>query len=417
MPPIRSILLTLSILAPLTIGVATAQSPPSGKRPAQHLLDWSEVFKNATALIEVQGADGALLRQSYGSAIGDPPMIVTPLSQLVGGQTVVATFRDGTTVSTTSVRGFDPINDIAVLEFEGYLPRTANPDETMKWRFQENVYVLPGPDMGEEWPMETSTTPYERGKLKVVPISGDHPAGLSVMHDCGRWVGFTGRIEDATGSFCYITTIETVLPVLFAEASPTSIEEAASRRPDFRDGSTADGLITRAVVRGFTDTEGSKPFFDLARKKYPEIPEGPFWYGKILFKEDSFAEAENAFREAFRLRPDWESAYQMAGASANQQGNYSIALGLYDQGLAVAPKSVKLRINKWGALYNLGRLSQAVATLEEALGIDPASDLALYNLGTTYFKMGKRLDAEEVYGKLDAMGSRYARVLRARLDE
>jgi tetratricopeptide (TPR) repeat protein len=138
--------------------------------------------------------------------------------------------------------------------------------------------------------------------------------------------------------------------------------------------------------------------------------------GRTLFREQSYAEAEIAFRKTIRLRPEWEEAHQMAGASANQQGNYDVALQLYDEGLKAHPKSTKIMVNKWGALYNLGRTSEAIAVLQDVLELEPENDLAIYNLGMSYLRMGSRLEAEDQYNLLRSMGSRYADRLRQELD-
>lgn len=407
----------LLILALFCTSISPAQVPlPTEDSKEARLNYWAEVMKAATARIEILGEDEEPLRESYGVVLGQPPTLVTRLTSLIDAVKVVATFPGGEQATATIALAADSVNDVAILKTEGSLPAPPEPDDKIQWGYKETVYVIPAPGMDPEWPAETATAPLELGKLCIVPMTGDAKGSLPVMYPSGWWIGLSGRIEDETGSFVYITRKEEILPVLFGPSDPKPLAEAAEMMKEYLSATTPEGLLARAVIRSFNSTDDAKPFFDLAVERWPEMPEIHYWYGRNHFAEQQFAKAEASFREAFRLRPLFENARQMAGAAANQQGNYETALTLYEEGLEVFPKSTKLMINKWGALYNLGRLQQAVDTLVKLLEIDPTYELAMYNLGMTYHRMGKYLEAEEQHTKLVNLGSRFAPVLREKLD-
>lgn len=405
------------IFALVAVSTAAAQTPPGPDASKQERLAyWADVMKAATARIDVLDADGEKLRETYGVSLGQPARLVTRLTALAGASKLAAEFPGGEKATAESVVSFDPVNDIAVLGTEGTLPNPPEPDDKIKWRYRERIYVIPAPGMDQAWLSDTLTAPLELGDLRLAPMTGDHQGGLPVMYGTGWWIGMSGRIEDETGTFIYMTPMEQVLPVLFADETATSLAEAAATVDEHLAPESAEGLLARAVITSFKSPEDSRPFFDLAIERGPEIPESHFWYGKMLFEVKEHEEAENAFIQACRLRPEYESARQMAGASANQQGDYNGALVHYEEGLKLFPESTKLMINKWGALYNLGQMKAAVAVLKDALKIDPGYQLAYYNLGITYHFMGQHLDAEEQYVKLDSMNSRFAPMLRKRLD-
>jgi Flp pilus assembly protein TadD len=405
------------ILALVGASTAPAQVPlPTEDSKEARLNYWAEVMKAATARIEILGENEEPVRETYGVVLGTPPMLVTRLTSLIDAEKAVATFPGGQQATATVALAADSVNNIAILKAEGSLPDPPELDDKIKWGYREQVYVIPAPGMDPAWPTETTTAPLKLDKLCIVPMTGDAQGCLPVMYASGWWAGMSGRLEDESGSFVYVTRKEEILPVLFGPTDPKPLADAARMMKDYLAPTTPEGLLARAVIRSYESTHDARPFFDLAVERWPEMPEIHYWYGKNHFNEQQYVKAEASFREAFRLRPLYEDARQMAGASANQQGAYATALELYNDGLAIFPQSTKLMINKWGALYNLGRMQEAVDVLLELLEIDPMYELAMYNLGMTYHRLGKHLDAEEQHTKLSNLKSKFAPVLRKKLD-
>ncbi|MBD3162236.1 MAG: tetratricopeptide repeat protein [Candidatus Eisenbacteria bacterium] len=398
-------------------GAASAQQMPSPNASREELLAyWADVMKAATARIQVQDESGSPLSETYGVVLGDPPRLVTRLRPLRGAARLTATFPGGGSVAAESLHTYDPANDIAVLRTTGTLPPPPQPDDKIRWRYREVCYVIPAPGMDPAWPRETLSSPLELEGLEVAPLSGDHPGGLPVMYPSGQWIGLTGRIEDGSDHFVYLTPMGAILPTLFDESDPTPLAVGAEEVSAFLPDDTAEGLLVRAVIRAFEDDASAEVLFNEALDADPSIPQLHFEYGRSLFRQQRHQEAEIAFREAIHLRPDWPDAYQMAGATANQQGDYTKALDYYEKGLEVDPNSIVILLNQWGAYFNLGRIQPAIASLEKILSLDPGHDLAAYNLGMTYLQSGRIAEAEAQHRRLQSLESRYAPRLREKID-
>jgi hypothetical protein len=396
-------------------GAGQEAAPPEAGPATPPPPDWT-AGKGATASIDVIGPGGKSLRHTYGVVLGDPGRVVLRLTDLAGAEKAVASFRDGTKVESMAVYSTDPIQDIAVLETKEPLPAPPDPATAIKWRSNAKVVVLPGADMGEESEQQTVTEPFEQGKVRVIPLSGELPSGLAVMDVQGKWIGLTGRIDDSSGKFAYLTSSEQIIPVLFGPAAGMPISQLGVAPPDWQNAREATGMLVRGILRGFQKPAEAGPYFDLALQRDPTMPEIHFWIGKNAFRQQKYVDAEAGFREAIRLKPDYGLAYHMAGAAANQQGHYDVALELYEQGLKVNPNNSMTMTNKAGALYNLGRVPESIEVLKKAIALDPANGLAVHNLGVTYSTLGNRTEAEAMYQKLVLIDKYLAKGLRDRLD-
>ena len=343
--------------------------------------------------------------------------MVVRLSDLAGGEKVIATFPDRSSVTSMRILASDRMNDVAILDPVGALPLPPEIDQTIRWTYQEKVAVIPGPDMPGDTPEIVCGEPIEFGDTRIAPISMQHPAGLPVMHFCGRWIGMTGALRDPSGQFSYITTKETILPLLLRKSAGTSIAEAGATPPEWLSPSTAQGLFVRGALTSLEAAGQAEPFFNLALERDKTMPELHFWMGKNYFKQPGkYAEAEASFREAGRLRPTWPLAFFMGGAAAFQQKKYAEAVQIYNDGLKTNPKSAMIMSNKAAALGNLGRVDEAVASLQSAIEADPSYAMAVFNLGGLYQQTGRRNEAEEQYNKLLQMDKNLAQQLRAQLD-
>lgn len=416
---IRTVLALTAILA---LQSAAAAQPPQEESPAPapasvpappQAADLSAGLATVARILPA-GSSGEL-PATFGVVLGDPPRIVARMSALQGADRATAAFRDGRTVTIGRAVAYDPTQDIVVLETGDSLPLPPEPALSIRWRMNARVFVVPGPDGGEEVSEQTVTESLELGKLRIVPLTGEMPAGLPVIDVQGKWIGITGLIDDATGRFSYLTSSEQIIPIIFAQGPEGALNELPAPAA-WREANSFDGLLVRAVLRAFKSPEEALPFFDLAMKRDTTSADLHYWIGKNQFRTHKFADAEMSFRKAFRLRPDWPMAYHMAGAAANQQGEYARAVELYDAGLAVKPDNALTLTNKSGALYNLGRTQDAITVLEEALRIDPNHGMALHNLGVIYVTLGRFAEAEGVYARLTRADSYLAKALRARID-
>ncbi len=164
----------IMFLGVLSMSISSAQTPPPPDAPKEaRLAYWGDVMKAATARIEVIGADGEKLGETYGVTLGDPPRLVTRLTPLAGADKVTAHFPGGEQATADSVFAFDPVNDIAVLSTTGSLPNPPEPDDKIKWRYREKVYVIPAPGMDQEKRRKLGTGNSGRADVRTAGWSGE----------------------------------------------------------------------------------------------------------------------------------------------------------------------------------------------------------------------------------------------------
>ena len=377
--------------------------------------DWTQALASV-ALINLTGPGGSPAWQTYGVVLGDPPRIVTRLSQLAGAEQGVATLRGGKKIGLSQIEAYDATQDVAVLIAGDELPAPPDPATAVRWRLNAVVFVMPGPGSEGVVTRQTVNEPFEYGPLRLVPLSGDLPAGLPVMDIQGKWVGLTGLLDDASGRFSYLTSSEQIIPIIFSPPNLIPMAGLAVETPPWRQPATPEGLLTRAVLRSFEKPADAASFFELAAQKDSTIADIYFWKGKSLFRQQNYLEAANAFDKCIALRPNWVMAYHMAGTCASQRAFYEKALEYYDRALALQPDFTLTLTNRAGAMYSLGRLQESTDILRRILEIEPTHTLAMYNLAATLKAMDRGAEAESVYTKLEPLDGYLAGQLRKLLD-
>jgi len=104
--------------------------------------------------------------------------------------------------------------------------------------------------------------------------------------------------------------------------------------------------------------------------------------------------AEEAYRKAILLRPNYWGVYSAFGAFYYNQARYGDAVGMFKKTVELAPLYYNGYSNL-GAMYLLlGKYSEAVETLRHSILLRPSAD-AYGNLGTAYFYMRRYSDSAE----------------------
>ena len=73
--------------------------------------------------------------------------------------------------------------------------------------------------------------------------------------------------------------------------------------------------------------------------------------------------------------------------------NYTGALSLYNQGLAIDPHNTNILAGMGQVLYNLQNYTGAISTLNKALAINSTNTYALENRGLVLFELGHYKEA------------------------
>jgi tetratricopeptide (TPR) repeat protein/tRNA A-37 threonylcarbamoyl transferase component Bud32 len=125
----------------------------------------------------------------------------------------------------------------------------------------------------------------------------------------------------------------------------------------------------------------------------PEITLNKAWAFRNLGR---YTDAEQAFRDIIKERPNYWPAYDALGWVLWRQAKYQEAANAYDAAANAAP-NVALPLANLGALYlELGKHDEAITALNGSLKRSP-SDEALVDLGDIAFEDGKYTAALDYY--------------------
>jgi tetratricopeptide (TPR) repeat protein len=109
------------------------------------------------------------------------------------------------------------------------------------------------------------------------------------------------------------------------------------------------------------------------------------------------AAAEAAYLQALALAPDLEDAYLDLGAMLDAASRHAELLRLCDAGLQHCPQSALLHFNRGVALDHQGQLTDAAASYQHSLVLDPTLADAHFNLAKLYQQTGDERGALRHY--------------------
>ena len=111
-------------------------------------------------------------------------------------------------------------------------------------------------------------------------------------------------------------------------------------------------------------------------------------------KQGKASAAEDAYRKAVSLRPNYWGVYSAFGWFYYNQARYADAAGMFKKSIQLAPLNHSGYYNL-GAMYLLlGQYQKAVDALKQSIALRPTAD-AHGNLGTVYFYMRRYSDSAE----------------------
>ncbi|MBK8189720.1 MAG: tetratricopeptide repeat protein [Vampirovibrionales bacterium] len=113
--------------------------------------------------------------------------------------------------------------------------------------------------------------------------------------------------------------------------------------------------------------------------------------GAYYYEAGQFADAERVYADALRLEPDNLQALACLGYFKWQTGEIDAAVDYYLRAIDRDP-SYDIAYNNLGVIYldHLGRVRDAMALFERAIGLNSGYALAFYNLGRAHRFMGER---------------------------
>ena len=107
--------------------------------------------------------------------------------------------------------------------------------------------------------------------------------------------------------------------------------------------------------------------------------------------------AEQGFRRAAEINPNFEPAYINLGIALKDQGKLDEAIASYQRALEIKPDHAETHYNIGIALQEQGKLDEAIASYQRALEIKPDYVVAYINMGNALKDQNKLDDAVAAY--------------------
>jgi tetratricopeptide (TPR) repeat protein len=117
-------------------------------------------------------------------------------------------------------------------------------------------------------------------------------------------------------------------------------------------------------------------------------------HGDALNGQGRHKEAEAAFREAVRLKPDYRVAHCNLGIALERQGRHKEAEAAYRQAIRIKPELPEAHNGLGVALQHQDRQREAEAAYRQAIRIKPDFPIAHNNLGAVLNAQGRQREAE-----------------------
>ncbi len=194
--------------------------------------------------------------------------------------------------------------------------------------------------------------------------------------------------------------------------------KAAAQRAVDTDSTLAEAYTSRAFVKLSYDWDwlGAEADFRRALQLNPKYPTAHQWYASYLMQMGKFDRAKEEIKEAHNLDPLSPIISSNAGLYSYYEHNYDEAINKYKQTLQIEP-------DFWVAQHYLalahvqkGMYTYAIAELRSLIKVSPTEPVpdkvieteteAAASLGFAYGMAGKRLEAQAILEKLQALSQR-----------
>ena len=109
--------------------------------------------------------------------------------------------------------------------------------------------------------------------------------------------------------------------------------------------------------------------------------------GNFLIALHMYDAAITYYDKALTIDPNDNVALNGKGLALNALGNYNEAISIFDKALAVDPNDKIILDYKGNALAGLGNYNEAIPYYDKALAIDPNYELALYDKNLAFEKL------------------------------
>jgi serine/threonine-protein kinase len=131
--------------------------------------------------------------------------------------------------------------------------------------------------------------------------------------------------------------------------------------------------------------------------------------GRLYFELRRLPEAAATFQRALEIVPNDARTYLSLGAVYVAMGDFHRAIDMFDRSSKITPTGLALS-NLGTAYYRLGRFGDAVKAYEAALRLDAKSSMLHGNLGDAYVRLNRKADAAREFAAAREMALAALRV-------
>jgi S1-C subfamily serine protease/cytochrome c-type biogenesis protein CcmH/NrfG len=421
----------------------TPRSTPAAPRPAVASgrdLSPDELFSQASpavALVEVRDADMKPVAIGSGFFVSDDGLLVTNYHVIASASFASVRTGKGGTMLVEGVAAADAKADLALLKVSAkgvpFLKVARGGTPAVGTR----VFAIGNPEgltnTLSEGLISGVRSAEETGEVALIQTTAAISHGSSggaLMTGDGTVVGVTkGAIEDGQ-NLNFAVPAELVRKLIAGRGTLRTLASASSETLSPRDAAAYVGVL-EALDRGKFEQAASlmKNLSDRQRNT------PTFWFttGCLHYKLQNLDLAEQAFKDAIKLRPDFSAAYSRLGDVYNyqnqnekaldayrkavqinpkesraycgagfvygKQGEFDRAVAIFDKGIAADPKDVELLCRKGIMLGAAKRFAEAVKVYEVALKLDEKRIDTYIYVGETYMKWRKWDKAIGTYRK------------------
>lgn len=139
-----------------------------------------------------------------------------------------------------------------------------------------------------------------------------------------------------------------------SSVSPTGVgggRTTGRRKPKPTVGEQQEQLLARANAARKTNRDEAKKQYTAATRLMPTDARAFVGLGNVSIDDDKFADAENYYKKAVELSPDYKDAYLPLAYSLARQEKYDQAIPIYEKLKQQDPKNPEV-VNNLAAAYN-----------------------------------------------------------------
>ena len=138
----------------------------------------------------------------------------------------------------------------------------------------------------------------------------------------------------------------------------------------------------------------------------PDRPSVRYTAALTLFRGGEYGDARTEVERALALQPTYEDAIRLRARILMVEGDIDGGLAEFRKVMARRPNAVAVHSDMAVALYNASRFDEALAALEKAIALSPASAINLTRAGATAQQLGDTAKALEYYERANAIQPR-----------